>query len=225
VSFVASSQPTKPAESIWFSLGRLRLPAVLGEVGLGEQAAVFVRVPRVRTTDLAAAGTVMHRSHLPIQEWFWAAFLVATRTPGISTLDLQRQLGIASCDTAWHLLHRLRKAMVNEHRAPLTGLVKADDTHVGGPARGKTLIVGAAEVLTYTDDGGKRRERAGQLRLRVIEEAGETSIGAFIQDNVEPISRMLRHGAHRPQAHHTHGRRTHTRPQAGPLRISIESLQ
>lgn len=25
----------------------------------------------------------MHRSHVPIQEWFWAAYLVSTHTPGI----------------------------------------------------------------------------------------------------------------------------------------------
>lgn len=151
------------------------------------------------------AGTVMHRSHLPIQEWFWAAYLVATHTPGISALQLQRQLGIASYDTAWHLLHRLRKAMVNDHRTPLTGLVEADETHVGGPAKGKsgrgvaaaknkTLVVGAVEVLTYTDDGGKRRERAGRLRLQVIKDAAETSIGAFIQGNVEPGSRIRTDG-------------------------------
>ena len=36
-------------------------------------------------------GTIMHRSHLPLQEWFWAAYLVATHTPGISALQLQRQ--------------------------------------------------------------------------------------------------------------------------------------
>ena len=38
------------------------------------------------------AGTLMHRSHVPIQEWFWAAYLVTTLTPGISALQLQRQL-------------------------------------------------------------------------------------------------------------------------------------
>ena len=38
------------------------------------------------------AGTLMHRSHVPIQEWFWAAYLVATHTPRISALQLQRKL-------------------------------------------------------------------------------------------------------------------------------------
>ena len=49
----------------------------------------------------------MHRSHVPVQEWFWAAYLVTTHTPGISAAQLARQLGISSATTAWHMLHRL----------------------------------------------------------------------------------------------------------------------
>ena len=65
------------------------------------------------------AGTVMHRSKIPIQEWFWSVYLVATHTPGIS---------------AKQLLQRLRKGMVNGNRAPLDGLIEADETIIGGPA-------------------------------------------------------------------------------------------
>ena len=83
------------------------------------------------------AGTLMHRSHVPVQEWFWAAYLVATHTPGISAVQLQRQLGISSDTTAWHLLHRLRKGMVNENRSHLSGLIEADETIIGGPAKRK----------------------------------------------------------------------------------------
>ena len=49
------------------------------------------------------AGTVMHRSKIPIQDWFVAAYHVTTFTPGLSALQLQRQLGISSHDTAWYL--------------------------------------------------------------------------------------------------------------------------
>ena len=78
----------------------------------------------------------MHGSHLPIRLWFWAAYLVATHTPGISAVQLRRQLGIAKTDTAWFLLHRLRQGMVRKDREPLSGVVEADETPVGGPAHG-----------------------------------------------------------------------------------------
>lgn len=123
------------------------------------------------------AGTLMHRSHVPVQEWFWAACLVATPTPGISAVQLQRQLGISSDTPAWHRLHRLRKGMVNENRSHRSGLIEADETIIGGPAtrkrgRGvtatthKTLVIGAVEVLSYEDKKGMRCEQAAGYGFR-----------------------------------------------------------
>lgn len=74
------------------------------------------------------AGTLMHRSHVPVQEWFWAAYLVTTHTPGISAVQLARQLGLSSATTAWHMLHRLRQGMVNKNRSQLSGLIEADES-------------------------------------------------------------------------------------------------
>lgn len=147
----------------------------------------------------------MHRSQIPVREWVWAAYLVATHTPGISALQLQRQLGMACYQTAWHLLHRLRKGMVNEQRTPLSGLIEADEAIIGGPAKGKkgrgvtkarhkSLVGGAVEVLVYEDREGRRRERAGRLRLQVIPAADERIIGTFMTKHVEPGSRIRTDG-------------------------------
>ena len=92
---------------------------------------VFECRPCSRQTS-PMAGTLMHRSHVPVQEWFWTAYLVATHTPGISAVQLPRQRGISSDTTAWHLLYRLRKGMVNENRRHWSGLIEADETIIGG---------------------------------------------------------------------------------------------
>lgn len=157
---------------------------------------------KCRHQTYVMAGTVMHRSHLPLQEWFGAAYLVATHTPGISAHQLQRQLGISSDTTAWHLLHRLRKAMVSDTRTQLSGLIEADESFIGGPEKGKrgrgagnkSLVVGSVEVLVYQDKEGKRRERAGRLRLALIPDASEDSLGPFLTRNVEPGSRIRTDG-------------------------------
>ena len=65
------------------------------------------------------AGTIMHASKLPLTMWFWAAFLMATHSNGISALQLQSQLGLGSYRTAWMLCAKLRRAMVNPEREPL----------------------------------------------------------------------------------------------------------
>lgn len=145
-----------------------------------------------RTSPMA--GTVMHRSHVGIQEWFWAAYLVATHTPGFSAKQLERQIGCVY-RTAWFMLHRLRRAMVNDARSRLEGNVEADETIVGGPVKGKrgrgvtvlttnTLVFGAVEVIRYTDKHRQTAERAGRIRLAIARKADEESIGQFLMQNV-----------------------------------------
>ena len=82
------------------------------------------------------AGTILHNTKMPLAVWFWAAYLMTTDKRGISALLLQRQLGLRRYETAWMLLHKLRRAMVNVAREPLHGEVEIDDTWVGGPTRG-----------------------------------------------------------------------------------------
>ena len=56
----------------------------------------------------ASAGTIMHRSHLPLKTWFMAVHIVTSHSNGISALQLQAQLGLGSYKSAWLLLHKLR---------------------------------------------------------------------------------------------------------------------
>ncbi len=78
------------------------------------------------------AGTVMHGTRTPLRLWFWAAYLVATHTPGISAKQLQRQLGLSRYETAWLILQKLRRAMVAPEREPLCGEVEVDEGFLGG---------------------------------------------------------------------------------------------
>jgi hypothetical protein len=43
---------------------------------------------------------------------------MATHHAGISAVQLKRRLGIARYDTAWLILHKLRRAMVAPERQP-----------------------------------------------------------------------------------------------------------
>ncbi len=43
---------------------------------------------------------------------------MSTGTPGISSVQLQRQLGIKRYEISWMMLHKLRRAMVNPDRPP-----------------------------------------------------------------------------------------------------------
>ena len=115
------------------------------------------------------AGTILHNTKTPLTVWFWAAYLTVTDKRGMSALLLQRQLGLRRYETAWMLLHKLRRAMVNAAREPLHGEVEIDDTWIGGPQaglRGSRQLKGrrAALVLVAVEKRGpdiRRRAHGG----------------------------------------------------------------
>jgi transposase-like protein len=130
------------------------------------------------------AGTVLHKTHTPLHLWFWAAYLMSTATPGISAVQLQRQLGIGRYETAWMLLHKLRRAMVNPERQPLTGEVEVDECFVGGVeaglrggrARGeKALVIVGVEV---------RGSGSGRTRMAVIADASAGQLTGFVAAHI-----------------------------------------
>lgn len=136
------------------------------------------------------AGTVMHGSKLPLTVWFWAAYLMATHSNGISARQLQGQLGLGSYKTAWLLSAKLRRAMVAPERTPLAGIVEVDETTIpyrtgndpvsGGRGRsgaGKLLVAGAVEVVG---------NRPGRVRLAAIDDFSAASLHAFVSTNVAP---------------------------------------
>jgi transposase-like protein len=122
----------------------------------------------------------------------------------MSGTQLQRQMG-CSYKTAWYLLHRLRRSMVNEERSLLCGRVEADEVIIGGPVSGKTgrgvtkdenntLVFGAVEVVAYTDKRDGRLEKAGRLRLAVTQRADALLIRHFLTTNVESGSEIYTDG-------------------------------
>jgi hypothetical protein len=120
-----------------------------------------------------------------LTQWFWADYLVATQTPGFSALQLQRQLGIGRYETAWAMLHKLRRAMVRPDRERLKDKVEVDETYIGGPEAGlkggrqlvdKALVIAAVEV---------RGRASGRVRLQVVPDASAPSLTGFVAGNVE----------------------------------------
>ena len=78
----------------------------------------------------------MHSSKLPLTVWFWAAYLMATHSNGISALQLQRLLALGSYKSAWLLCAKLRRAMVAPARALLAGIAEIDETETTPIASG-----------------------------------------------------------------------------------------
>jgi putative transposase len=95
---------------------------------------------------------------------------VATHHPGISAVQPQRQLGIGRYETAWLLLHKLRRAMIAPERDPLTGPVEVDDFYVGGieEGRGGGLKGANTRVAPFAGRVGKIADRGLLVSLRGV---------------------------------------------------------
>ncbi len=57
--------------------------------------------------------TIFERSHIPLQKWLYAMYLLMTARKGISSLQLAKEIGITQ-KSAWFMLQRIREACGND---------------------------------------------------------------------------------------------------------------
>ena len=144
------------------------------------------------------AGTIFEQTKTGLARWFLAIFLVTSSKGGISAMELQRQMGFGSYQTAWTWLHKIRKAMIRPDRGLLTERVEADETYLGGPkpgkpgrgAAGKAVVAGAIE----SGRGKSKGRRLGRLRLAVVPDASAHSLGGFLADAVAKTTEVATDG-------------------------------
>lgn len=131
------------------------------------------------------AGTIFEGTRKPLTAWFRAIWWVVSQKNGASAKGVQRILELGSYQTAWAWLHKLRRAMVRPGRDRLGGTVEIDETYVGGEkpgkrgrgALGKALVAVAVEDL---DSDG-----IGRIRMRVVTDAAQETLGQFARQSVE----------------------------------------
>lgn len=158
-----------------------------------------------RHQSSVTAGTVFDKTRTPLRSWLAAVWYVTNQKQGVNALGLQRVLGLGSYQTAWMMLHRLRRAMIRPGREPLSGLVEVDESFVGrsvsatGPAvkRRKqyanqpdlrhTIIAIAVEIKTP--------KGFGRIRLRRVPDTSAASVLPFVKDVVKPGSTVRTDGS------------------------------
>lgn len=110
-------------------------------------------------------GTVFHKSHLPLTKWFMAIAIVMDAKKGMSALQLQEHLGIGSYRTAWYMVHRIRKAMVELFPTKLSGIVEVDETYIGGKSIRRSRKPDGRTWRQKKDMVIGMRERGGRVRF------------------------------------------------------------
>ena len=146
------------------------------------------------------AGTIFEKTRTPLTVWFAAIWYLTSQKHGVSALGLQRVLGLGSYQTAWTILHRLRRAMVRPERERLRGVVEVDEVYVelgdrehdrkrlkGKGETSQLIVAVAAEVL--------EPKGIGRIRLRRIQSASQEHVQPFVQESIEPSAQVHTDGS------------------------------
>lgn len=144
------------------------------------------------------AGTVFDKTRTPLRHWLAAVWYITNQKQGVTALGLQRVLGVGSYQTAWAMLHRLRRAMIRPGRERLRGVVEVDESFVGKSPINKTPDT--EQKQRVADQRAAKRSTVaiaveikdpkgfGRIRLQRITDRSENSVLPFVLASIEPGS-------------------------------------
>ena len=139
-------------------------------------------------------GTVFEDSHIKMNVWLQAIFLVASSKKGISSNQLHRALGV-TLKSAWFMSHRIREAMREGGLAPFGadgGIVEVDETFIGrdhtikpkGEKRGRGYHH-KNKVLSLVD------RDSGQARSFVVDDVKLDTIKPIVLANLAHEAKLM----------------------------------
>ena len=143
-------------------------------------------------------GTIFNDSPLGLDKWMVAMWMLANCRNGVSSYEIARTIGITQ-KSAWHMLHRIRKAMADLTGNKLGGAgqppIEIDETFVGGKVRNmhKSKKV---KGLSYAAGNGKAivmgmLERGGKVRAGVIPNRKLEHMKPAVNKNVAELSHII----------------------------------
>lgn len=139
-------------------------------------------------------GTIFESSHVKMNLWLQAIYLIASSKKGISSNQLHRTLGV-TLKTAWFMTHRIREAMREGDMSPFGsngGVVEVDETFIGRDfdKKPKGMKKGRGyhhknKVLALVDRDTK------QARSVVVDDLKTSTIIPILKNNILREARVM----------------------------------
>jgi len=129
-------------------------------------------------------GSIFHGTHLPLVKWFMALALIVDAKKGISARQLGQHLGMKNYRVAWHMYHRIRKAM-EDGDLKLHGDIEIDETYCKGKSKD---IHGRVRSKRKSDTVIGLRERGAKGRVKFVHvpDAKALTVKAVIDAHIHP---------------------------------------
>jgi transposase-like protein len=146
-------------------------------------------------------GTVMEASHIKLNVWLMAFYMMAASKKGVSAHQLHRSLDV-TYKSAWFLCHRIREAMKNGGMlAPMGGagsVIEADETYFGRTEReAETRTSGKKFIRSKKGRGPANKrpivalvQRGGSVRTFHVAVADKATVQKIMRENIDPASRI-----------------------------------
>jgi transposase-like protein len=142
-------------------------------------------------------GTVMERSHIPLNKWLMAFYLLNASKKGMSAHQLHRALRL-DYKSAWFMCHRIREAMRAGNLGPLGGggmIVEADETYYGNVEKPRRKSTSGRPYLKKGRAANKRPivalvERGGNVRTFHVPVATKVEVAKIVRENISSESRL-----------------------------------
>src|SRR5580704_15249215 len=145
-------------------------------------------------------GTVMERSHIPLNKWLMAFYLLNASKKGMSAHQLHRALRL-DYKSAWFMCHRIREAMRAGNLGPLGGggmIVEADETYYGPVETPRPRSRGRVPKFTKGGKSGPSNkrpivalvERGGNVRTFHVPVANKAEVSKIVRENISRESRL-----------------------------------
>ena len=149
------------------------------------------RIKECRRQFTVTVGTVFEDSHIPLNKWLQALYLIGASKKGISSHQLHRMLGI-TYKAACFMTHRLRYAMAVEPMVGmLSGTVEVDETYVGGKIRGNRKRGRPSADDTHKTAVVALVERGGNVKAMPMERVTAETVGRAIRESVATDESVL----------------------------------
>lgn len=156
-------------------------------------------------------GTIFESSHVKMNVWLQAMYLIAGSKKGISSNQLHRILGV-TLKTAWFMSHRIREAMRSnafDQFGSGGGVVEADETFIGREPdmpKGKGGYKHKMKVLSLLD------RSTGRKRSMVIDGVTIADVTPILQANIAKEASLLTDDAGQYRFMYRHFASHHTTP-------------